>query len=208
MNDLFDVNKIQRRASNFNLSDMLMSVVGYKGLPYPSGFFPDLPPKYDDASDYQYTGDAASNKTSSALGSTLRKKDAQGRWYFMPIEINGVEIPNAVISIKGKKTIVETTMVGRKGTVKELISVDDFDIEIAGVAMDKDFPDEAIAELNDLYNINEAVSLKCALTDIFLDEEDKVVIKTIDFPAMKGYESVQAFKMSLVTDRSFELIVE
>lgn len=208
MNDLFDVNKIQRRASNFNLSDMLMSVVGYKGLPYPSGFFPDLPPKYDDASDYQYTGDAASNKTSSALGSTLRKKDAQGRWYFMPIEINDTEIPNAIISIKGKKTIVETAMVGRKGTVKELISVDDFDIEIAGVAMDKDFPDEAIAELNDLYNINEAVSLKCALTDIFLDEEDKVVIKSIDFPAMKGYESVQAFKMSLVTDRNFELIVE
>lgn len=206
MNDLFDVNKIQRRVRNFNLSDMLMSVIGHKGLPYPGGFFPDLPPKYD-ANDYQYIGNAASKKI-SALGSTLRKKDAQGRWYFMPIEVNGVEIPNAVISIKGKKTIVETAMVGRKGTVKELISVDDFDIEIAGVALDKDFPDEAIAELNDLYNINEAVSLKCALTDIFLDEEDKVVIKSIDFSVMKGYEAVQVFKMSLVSDRSFELIVE
>lgn len=203
-----DINKVQRRASNFHLGDMLMSAIGYKGLPYPGGFFPDLPPKYDDAGEYQYTGDTVLNKTSSALGSTLRKKDAQGRWYFMPIEINGVEIPNAVISIKGKKTIIETAMVGRKGTVKELISVDDFDIEITGVAMSKDFPDEAIIELNDLYNINESVSLKCALTDIFLDEEDKVVVKSIDFSAMKGYESVQVFKMSLVTDRSFELIVE
>ena len=118
------------------------------------------------------------------------------------------EIPNAVISINGKKTIVETAMVGRKGTVKELISVDDYEINIAGVALDSDFPDSQIAELNDLYNINEAVTLKCALTDIFLEEEDKVVLKSIDFQEMRGCETSQVFKMNLVTDRSFELILE
>ncbi|MEG0499905.1 MAG: DUF6046 domain-containing protein, partial [Rikenellaceae bacterium] len=38
------------------------------------------------------------------------------------------EIPNAIISCTGKKTIVETPMVGRKGAVKELINVDDYEI--------------------------------------------------------------------------------
>lgn len=193
--------------SKFSLSDMFASVVGYKGLPYPGGFILDKPGKYI-VDDYQYNGKEASARTSSALGSTLRKKDALGRWFFMPIELGSVEMPNAIISIKGKKTIVETAMVGRKGTVKELISLDDFEIEIAGVALEDDFPDQTIAQLNDLYNINESISLKCALTDIFLDEEDKVVIKSIDFPSMQGYEFTQAYKISLVTDRSFELIVE
>lgn len=99
-------------------------------------------------------------------------------------------------------------MVGRKGTVKELISVDDYEINIAGVALDVDFPDQQIAKLNELYNINESITLKCALTDIFLEEEDKVVIKSIDFQEMRGVETAQVFKMNLVTDRSFELILE
>ena len=60
------------------------------------------------------------------------------------------EIPNAVISIRGKKSIVETAMVGRKGTVKELISVDDYEIRIAGVCLDVDFPDQQINALNEL----------------------------------------------------------
>ncbi|KAA6348037.1 hypothetical protein EZS27_004489 [termite gut metagenome] len=74
--------------------------------------------------------------------------------------------------------------------------------------LDTDFPEKGIADINELYNINESVTLKCALTDIFLDDEDKVVIKDIDFAEMGGYETVQVFKMSLVTDRSFELILD
>lgn len=200
-----------KRVSRFSLGDMLLNVIGYKGLPYPGGFIPDAPGKYK-GDGYEYPSEQASEKTNSDFGSTLRKKDAQGRWYFMPVvlEHKGTEyeIPNAVISIRGKKTIVETAMVGRKGTVKELISVDDYDIRIAGVCLDVDFPDSQLGDLAELYNINESVTLKCALTDIFLDEEDKVVIKSIDFAEMKGCETAQVFTMELVTDRSFELILE
>ncbi len=196
------------KANSFNIGDLLMSYIGYKGVVYPGGLIPDAPKKYQSGGDYSYEGDNASFNTSSALGSTLRKKDASGRWYFMPIELNSIEIPNAVISIKGNKTIVETAMVGRKGTVKELISVDDYDINIVGVILEDDFPDEAIAELRDLFNMTESISLKCALTDIFLEEDDKVVIKSVEFPAMKGCETAQIFKMSLISDQSFELTVE
>lgn len=201
------VDKAAKRVSTYNVADILMSFIGYKGVPFPGGFIPPTPPNYEVDSEYTY-GESISEKTSSALGGTLRKKDAQGIWYFLPVKLNGVELPNTVISIKGKKTIVETAMVGRKGTVKELISVDDYEIEIAGVILESDYPDETIAELHDIYDINESVTLECALTDIFLEEEDKVVIKSIEFPSMKGYETSQAYKMSLVTDKSFELVIE
>ncbi|KAA6336279.1 hypothetical protein EZS27_015566 [termite gut metagenome] len=197
--------------SAFNLETLLRTVIGYKGLPFPGGFFPDKPHQYV-ADEFSYSGEERSEKTHSDLGSVLRKKDAQGRWYFMPValEYKGkeYEMPNAVISIRGKKTIVETAMVGRKGTVKELISVSDYEINIAGKVQDTDFPDKGIADLNELYNINESVILKCALTDIFLDDDDMVVIKDIEFAEIGGSETVQVFKMSLVTDRGFELIID
>ena len=34
-----------KRVSQFNLGDMLLNVIGYKGLPYPGGFIPDTPSK-------------------------------------------------------------------------------------------------------------------------------------------------------------------
>ena len=202
-----EVGQTAKRISTFNIGELLLNFIGYKGVPYPGGFLSRTPGKYG-ADEYSYPGEPASEKTSSDFGSTLRKRDAQGRWYFMPVELGGVELPNTVISIRGKKTIVETAMVGRKGTVKELISVDDYEIRIAGVCLDTDFPDQQINALKELYDINESVTLKCALTDIFLDEEDKVVIKSIDFAEMRGCETAQAFTMELVTDRSFELIME
>lgn len=42
-----------KRVSQFNLGDMLLNVIGYKGLPYPGGFIPDTPSKYK-ADGYEY----------------------------------------------------------------------------------------------------------------------------------------------------------
>ena len=165
---------------------------------------PKFKPKYD--------GPAANERESSNLGSTLRKRDANGRWYFMPVVLvykgKEYEMPNSLISIRGKKNIVSTPMVGRKGTVKELISMDDYEIRIQGVALDTDWPDDQLATIKEIYSVNESVQLKCALTDIFMDEEDMVVIKSIDIPEMKGVEHAQTYSLDLETDRSFELIMD
>lgn len=99
-------------------------------------------------------------------------------------------------------------MVGRKGAVKELINVDDYEISIQGIASANDFPEEAVKDLSELYNLNEAVTLECALTDTALGKDPEVVIKSIEFSDMKGVECFQVFKMSLTTDYSFELIIQ
>ena len=165
---------------------------------------PAFKPKYD--------GPAPNERESSNLGSTLRKRDANGRWYFMPVVLvykgKEYEMPNSLISIRGKKNIVSTPMVGRKGTVKELISMDDYEISIQGVALDTDWPDDQLAAIKEIYSVNESVQLKCALTDIFMDDEDMVVIKSIDIPEMRGVEHAQTYSLDLETDRSFELIME
>lgn len=195
----------------FSIKDLLVSAIGYKGLPYPGMWFPSGKQR-NQTGDFNYDGQANEIKTHSDLGSILRKQDAQGRYYFLPVVLvhqgTEYEIPNAVISFTGKKNIVETPMVGRKGTVKELISIDDYEIKVQGVARAEDFPETELSKLNELYNINEAITLKCALTDIFLDEDDKVVVKSVDVSDMKGTESFVFVKMDLVTDRNFELIIE
>lgn len=195
----------------FDAKKILLSVLGYKGLPFPGAFIPSKE-TLDTREAFDYKGGSREVKTLSDKGSLLRRKDLQGRWYFMPVVFShkgkDYEIPNAVVSVTGKKNIVETSMVGRKGTVKELISLDDYEITIAGVVTDTDFPESGLSTLNELYNINEAVTLKCALTDIFLEEEDNVVIKSVNFSETRGMESAQLFTISLLTDRSFELIIE
>jgi len=160
----------------------------------------------------RYDGPAANERESSNLGSTLRKRDVNGRWYFMPVVLvykgKEYEMPNSLISIRGKKHIVSTPMVGRKGTVKELISMEDYEIRIQGVALDTDWPDDQLAAIKEIYSVNESVQLKCALTDIFMEEDDMVVIKSIDIPEMRGVEHAQTYSLDLETDRSFELIME
>lgn len=199
----------------FSVKDVLLDIIGYKGLPYPGVWLPTVSRSGSGrftGKDFDNDSDYADEKTTSDKGSVLRKKDAQGRYYFMPVvfEHKGkdYEIANAVISFTGKKNVVETAMVGRKGSVKELISIDDYEISIQGIASSDDFPEAAIAELNELYTINEAITLKCALTDIFMEEDDRVVIRSIDISDMKGSETFQVFKIDLVTDRSFELTIE
>lgn len=195
----------------FSIKEVLLSAIGYKGAPYPGAWVPELK-RPRPSENYEYDGDYREEKRYTDKGSLLRKADARGRYYFLPVTLlykdREYEIPNAVISFTGKKTIVETPMVGRKGSVKELISVDDYEIRIQAIARDEDFPEAALAELNEIYNVNESVTLKCALTDLFLEEDDKVVIKSIDISDMKGEETFTVFAMELITDRSFTLTIE
>lgn len=198
---------------SFNLKEMLQDLVGHKGLPFPGGWIPSAGTGGYAGQDFPGIEQTRAGKELSDTGARLRKKDMNGRWYFMPVvfmhEGREFEIPNALVSVKGKKTIVETPMVGRKGTVKELISIDDYEVSIAGVVVDNDdFPEEGLSAINELFNINQSIRLKCALTDIFLDEDDMVVITDMDCPEMRGVEHARAIRLTCKSDNSFELTIE
>lgn len=79
----------------FNIAKVLVSALGYKGLPYPGVWFPSGKIT-GEKPEYQYEGQEKDVKTHSDLGSVLRKQDAQGRYYFMPVvlEHKGKEYEN------------------------------------------------------------------------------------------------------------------
>jgi hypothetical protein len=132
----------------------------------------------------------------------------------MPVKLNGAYLPYPTIRISGKKTIVETSLVGQGGTVKELISLQDYHISIKGliIGTDGNWPEEAVKILIETYKIGKAVSIDCPLTDLFLISPEnhgsnQAVITGIDFPETKGVENVVGYSLELVSDHDFELVL-
>lgn len=154
-------------------------------------------------------------KTGTKVSATPIRKFENGRTYFMPVSIyspslGDIEIPVAAISIKGKKTIVETPLVGRNGSVKELISIDDYDIDIDGVVMseDRNYPEDGVQQIAELFKLNESVELISAVSDIVIGPATQIVVKSIDWPKVGGVENMQAFSLSAATDASVELEIK
>lgn len=203
----------------FNVADFLVSVASAKGVIYPGMFinwmrrnsrdgYPDTTLTYD------AMGQAPALRTETAGGTPIRRQDAMGRWYFMPVWVRSslgeMELPCAVIRVTGKKRIVETPLVGRRGAVNELVSVDSYQVDVttALIGEDGNYPEELVKQLRDLYELNEAVELVSAVTDLVLEKDDKIVFASIDFPEVGGVENVQVVKLSAHTDAAIELVIE
>lgn len=195
--------------NEINLRSLLTGLSGYKGA-----IFPGLitPPLQAGIPEYELTTTAPPRQEFTQKGSRLWAQH-EGRWYFMPVALEHkgktLEIPLAIISISGSKTTVKTPMPGRRGSVKELISMDDAKISITGLFLSADgsYPEAAVSEMNALIQVNESIRLVSALSDLLLDPEDRVVIQSWDFPPTPGVEDMQAIKLELESDSPFVLTV-
>ena len=182
------------------------TATGYEALPYiPAELIAKKSSYKAKAFD---EGEYSEKEKDSVTGTPLRKYKG-GVYYFMPVSFehdgNTWEFDDAVVSVTAKKTIIETALVGRRGTVKELISVDDYEIKLTAVISGDDYPEQEVMDLVKLFKLNESVKMICAVTDYFLEDEDKVIIKNLDFPAVEGVEDLQIITMTLVSDQNFEL---
>jgi hypothetical protein len=119
------------------------------------------------------------------------------------------ELPNEpLISLGLSKTIVETATVGkyRKGTVKEYICTEDYQIMIKGVCVDvdnpEDYPTDQVAALNELFEINDSLDV---LSNLFLELFGirKIVLKDIQFEDMAGEAGMQKYTITAVSDQDF-----
>ncbi len=125
----------------------------------------------------------------------------------------GWYLPHPVISIESKKTIVETAMSERNGTVKELVSTSDYVISVKGfvISDDGEFPADDMEMLRTIYELNEPLSIRCSLTDIFLIRPDRkgsdqVVITELRFPEVSGIKNVRPYEMKMVSAAPFNLV--
>lgn len=166
--------------------------------------------------------DQKSRMEKSLMGAPMYAHNDQGTLHYMPVYLwtndkaEGVNfkvmLPYAVVAISAQKRIVETTLVEQGGTLKELIGLEDYVISIKGLMVGKDnvFPEADIADLRNLYEWNRPISMQCALTDIFLlrphrSGSEKVVIKDLKWPFIKGYPSVRPYELTLLSDHPFQL---
>lgn len=144
------------------------------------------------------------------LDDGLEHKNALGAILYMPVSINGWQIPGEPsISISCKKTIVETALTGntRRGTVKELISTDDYNIEIKGIIINtetNEYPESDVEKLKDTFELNASLPITCALTNIF--DIHNIVIQSVNIPMMVGIQNAQAFTIKCVSDEDFQLV--
>lgn len=169
---------------------------------------------------FDYVGPAfpkwwATNKTKFVLPS-LSKIGAGlllGGQYFQTLKVSykGEQFvfPNEpLISMSLAKTIVETATVGkeRKGTVKEYINTEDYVLNIRGVCVNPDYPDEypteQVQELQRLFEINDSVEV---MNNLFLElfGIKNLVLKNIEWNEMAGQQGLQVYTVNAVSDSDF-----
>lgn len=139
--------------------------------------------------------------------------DDMGREYYMPVTLGNVQLSYPVISCSRASKIIETPLTERRGSAKQLISVGDWDIMIKGIIIDKnnEYPEQKMQELIDLQErqaTEGSLVIGSVITDLLLirgDSQDRVAIKNIRFPEVRGVRNARAYEIELVSDQAFDL---
>ncbi len=112
----------------------------------------------------------------------------------------------SIVEINRAKIIQRTQIAGRNGSVKELISDDDFDIRIRGLIVNEDSdapPEEGVRWFMETVNVPQAIQVECELFDwLGIDE---VVIRDYSLFQLEGYQHVMAYTLNLWSDEPIEV---
>jgi hypothetical protein len=209
---------------NFDIATLFQRAFGYnRGQSFDSGQI--IPPQYLETA--QYEGIDPIDETEYSKFRQMRLQlggNILGQPLFMPIALEIpppttggtpelVLLPNEpTIQINVAKIVVKTQMVGAVigGTVKEFITLDDYQITIRGIALNtkqkKVYPEDDIYKIHELFLKHEAVSIKCGLTALL--GINKVVIESFDLPSMIGVQHAQAYELKMISDRDWILTEE
>ena len=201
-----------------NLTDIFKSVFGYTAPPFlfslQNKVEKALFGKPETSEDYDF-GAAPERRELSRLSVPYYADNNNGNEMFLPIWLirpDGQQLllQNTVSSFTNQVTIVETPLVNRPGTVKEEISVSDWVINVKGliVSPDYDYPEDDVYALKELYEQRVALGIQNVRASLLMEGQEKVVIKSLRIPELKGMKNVQAFEMNLVSDIPFTLIIE
>lgn len=151
-------------------------------------------------------GLAKSERNLTALGGQLYRS-VGSTYEFMPVRLGGLQLWNPIIRAVCRKTVVETPLVERNGSVKEIVSTDDWVINIKGTIKlsGGGWPDQALEDLLAMFYRNEAVSIESALTARLLNGNEYVVLTNLSLPDKQGKEQSIDYEIECVSDIAFEL---
>ena len=70
--------------------------------------------------------------------------------------------------------------------MKEVFNIEDYSFTLKGVLIGNSFPDTQILLLKQLFELQKPTQLRNALAELFINENNRVVIESLDFPATEG----------------------
>jgi hypothetical protein len=182
------------------------------------------------AGELSNTGDAEAYRVSPGITPAEQEFTAKGS--LIKESLNGVQImlpvrfydgpellafmPYVVISMRYANDWIKTKLAERRGTAKELFSIDDYAFTLKGFLIDTEgrkFPEAKIIELRTLAEKKTAIQIENALMNIFLtdpelapDEQRRVVIENFELHDVQGgREHVRPFTMNILSDSIFTL---
>lgn len=113
-----------------------------------------------------------------------------------------------MIDVSQDKVIVTTPINGRDGTVKEYIYMDDHQVTIRGVLIGEgnSYPYDARREMTNMFKINNAYGVESRV----LNEMGvlSLVVKSIQFNDLEGYNNVCPYTISCISDRDVLLTIK
>lgn len=144
-------------------------------------------------------GDA---EPSSALKSFI------GTPIHLPLTINGYLLPNEpLVTITMNKKIIETELDGNDGTFKEEFSLGDYDVNIKGILIDENNPDQLpesqIRQLRDVLETRGSVKVSNTLLSFF--NIDRLAIYSCSFPEYAGSMEMVPYEITCKSDKEFDL---
>jgi len=129
---------------------------------------------------------------------------------FLPCTIDDYKMPNEpIINISGSKKIIETDFDGQDGTFKEIFSLNDYSVQISGIAVSEnedEMPEEDIRQIRKLAEKRGSSKIVNDLCSIYNITE--IVIYDFDFPTVPGEMSSQGYVLKCKSDKSLNLEVK
>lgn len=215
-----------------NVIDVLSKVYGARGLPFPghplrgegskiAEGFNQLDRTEGSAIaggfDEIFTNKGEFNGTK---GTPIKRytDESLGQYEFLPVMIDDYEIPNSLLIITGEKEFIETDVIGVLdkdgnavgGTVFEKAFTRPYDISIIAtlIGVDGTYPEGDLIEVIRLWKKDEVVTLKCALTDLYLPPTNNFLIKKISHLDAAGAENVEVIQIDGRSNVEFELVIK
>lgn len=173
---------------------------------------PFIKPDYDEPtpSKYSYLGTPVFSNLEIPSGNY---RDNEG----VLIEYEGVRIDTVLLEVTPTKNVVKTAVSGRDGTVKQYISMGDYEIKATGIIVGQsdasnagfdvsytnDVPEIEVRKLDAIFKIPEAIEIVSEFLDFY--GISTVVIEAASFAQREGFRDSILFNFTLVSDSPIEL---
>ena len=122
---------------------------------------------------------------------------------------NHFVVNTVLIDVSQQKQIIKTNIQGVAGTVKEYISKGDYQITIRGALVSESslkYPEIETQQLREYLEAEVSIGVASRfLDDIF--SINTITVESFNFPQQEGFQNMQLFEISAVSDNPVELTV-